>query len=165
MTEIEPITVRHMRCLSCGAAMSSVDHLFAEPRSFGTWYCDGCGKGHRGEVRGGVLRAELVPGEELKQTSVVLELPPQGKPVYFLVRGMRFTKERLADADCADRDRFFYEEHSCPTNWLEPIEILHDGDTDAHGLIKYVGTIERPPRDDANDPELPSLLALLEVPV
>ena len=33
---------------------------------------------------------------------------------------------------------FYYEEHSCPTNWLKPEMVYHDGDSDPHGLIEFV---------------------------
>lgn len=63
----------------------------------------------------------------------LLVLPPQDKPVYFIVES--------PDYDQTDSQRkFLYESHSCPTNWLNPIHISHDGDNDPHGLIRYVGT-------------------------
>lgn len=43
--------------------------------------------------------------------------------------------------------QFYYEEHSCPTNWLEPEVMAIGGDLDPHGAIQYVRHI-----DDASLP-------------
>ncbi len=70
-----------------------------------------------------------------KKTYDLLVLPPQEKPVYFIV-------ERDDDPEYNQTDdarKFLYESHSCPTNWLQPIYMVHDGDSDPHGLIRYVG--------------------------
>jgi hypothetical protein len=41
-------------------------------------------------------------------------------------------------------DKFLYEEHTCPTNWMG-VEVLIDGeDTDPHGLFEHVQTVEMP---------------------
>lgn len=64
----------------------------------------------------------------------LLVLPPQDKPVYFIVEREDDPKYHQTDAD----RKFSYESHSCPTNWLEPIYMVHDGCSDPHGLIRYV---------------------------
>lgn len=69
-----------------------------------------------------------------RKTYDLLVLPPQDKPVYFIV-------ERDDDPDYNEDDasrKFLYESHSCPTNWLQPIHIVYDGCSDPHGLIRYV---------------------------
>lgn len=34
---------------------------------------------------------------------------------------------------------FLYEEHQCPTNWIDDVqEIFFDGSDDPHGLFRYV---------------------------
>ncbi len=75
----------------------------------------------------------------------LLVLPPQDKPVYFIV-------ERKHDPRYATHDhwKFVYESHSCPTNWLDPVHMVHDGNSDPHGLIRYIGTrldSELPPEE------------------
>jgi hypothetical protein len=42
-----------------------------------------------------------------------------------------------------DNKRYFYEEHTCPTNYLgvEMVVDLNDGDTDPHGIFEFVGAI------------------------
>lgn len=66
----------------------------------------------------------------------LLVLPPQDKPVYFIVE-----REDHPDYNQTDDSRkFLYESHSCPTNWLKPVHMTHDGDHDPHGLILYIGS-------------------------
>ena len=54
----------------------------------------------------------------------MLVLPPSSKPVCFVVKGLRWSEAELPSAppetleEATDYARFFYEEHSCPTNWL-----------------------------------------------
>lgn len=74
----------------------------------------------------------------------LLVLPPQKEPVYFIIESDDYDKD-------AAGWKFLYESHSCPTNWLNPIHVVHDGDSDPHGLIRYIASrkeSELPP--DAN---------------
>lgn len=68
------------------------------------------------------------------KTYDLLVLPPQDKPVYFIVE--RDDDPRYNQDDASRK--FLYEMHSCPTNWLKPIYMFHDGDPDPHGVIRYV---------------------------
>lgn len=143
---------RRAVCPHCDATDGLVDHLQAG-QSAGPWYCKACGGSY-------VLRVpydgEIViePREGRRITTYdVLVLRPQEKPVYFVVEGMRFEGERWqnADEDESASKQFFYEEHSCPTNWLEPEMVYFDGDTDPHGLIEFVATRDAdtfPPVED-----------------
>ena len=73
-----------------------------------------------------------------KKTYDLLVLPPQDKPVYFIVERDDDDKYNQTDAG----RKFLYESHSCPTNWLKPIYMVHDGDSDPHGLIRYVANMK-----------------------
>lgn len=67
---------------------------------------------------------------------MIVRLPPQEKAVYFVVPSV---------ADDDDLAEFMVDENSCPKNWLRDIEeIILDGDTDPHGLIEYVRSIDPP---------------------
>ena len=135
----------HVRvvCPHCGVGDSRVDHLFEDkPRDAGPWYCDECGKSY-------VVRAypdrrvEVEKRDEIKiKTFDLLMLPPQDKPVYFVLSGMRFEGNRWPSDDEVESKRFYYESHSCPTNWLKPDMVMGfmdgDWDTDPHGLLRFV---------------------------
>jgi hypothetical protein len=84
------------------------------------------------------------------KTYDLLVLPPQTKPIYFIVE-----REDDPNYNQTDRERkFLYESHSCPTNWLQPIYMVHDGDNDPHGLILYVANKKESelPSDDIVEP-------------
>lgn len=136
-----PMIVTRIRayavCPSCGADAGAVDHLIGTETKT-AWYCDSCGRRYRLEFKqDGSVDIEAIAGRKIS-TVDLLVLKPQDKPVYFLVEGMRF--EEFPDND----KQFYYESHSCPTNWLEPVMVYHDGDADPHGLIEFVAT-----RDDS----------------
>jgi hypothetical protein len=78
------------------------------------------------------------------KTYDVLVLKPQVESVYFVVEGMRFngiSREKIG-LDEVGHKHYFYEEHSCPTNWLKPTMVYVNGDADPHGLIEFVATID-----------------------
>lgn len=140
----------HIVCPNCGNADGfACGHILSgeERREFGPWFCDGCGYSIRGRKTADGI--EIEPTSERKIRTVdVLMLPPQETPVYFVVEGARYEGQRHGgDTPEAEHKRFYYEEHSCPTNWLEPVMVYHDGDSDPHGLIEFVAT-----RDDATFP-------------
>lgn len=93
--------------------------------------------------------------KRLPKTYDLLVLPPQDKPVYFIVERPDDPRYNQTDA----QRKFLYESHSCPTNWLQPVYMRHDGDSDPHGLIRYVANRKEsdlPPSDDVspNDRDL-----------
>lgn len=125
-----------------------VDHLIDKKTSAGPWYCDVCGQGWWLEFDGvgGVdLRARA---EKLIRRIVVLELPPQTKPITILLKEHHV---RFHENDDEDREglRYYYDEHTCPTNWMRVGAVVFDGDGDPHGLFRFVRVI-----DDAEDREL-----------
>lgn len=153
-------------CPSCGADAGSVDHLLGQETKT-SWYCDSCGKryGLTFHVSGDVEVYD-VPGRKVTTTDLLV-LKPQEKPVYFIVEGMRFEGEDSnSDRSEDDHKQFFYESHSCPTNWFKPEMVYFDGDSDPHGLIEYVATIDTatlPPDENygPNDRDA-ALVALIE---
>lgn len=67
---------------------------------------------------------------------VELTIPASELPLRFKVRSRQFTSHSEPE-----KDQFYFEEHSCPTNWLRDIVEVYDknGDSDPHGFMKYVG--------------------------
>lgn len=117
------------------------------PRTAGPWYCESaaCGQGWMIEHEAGEILDVRAYGDKgfvhfghdgkRRWVWVDLELPPQTEPVRFKVRGMSFSAEPDLDAK-----RYFYEEHTCPTNWFREVREIRIGeDDDPHGLFKLVG--------------------------
>ena len=80
-------------------------------------------------------------------TLVALELDPADMdgPLLLIVRGMRFQRAVTPEYGDAEDDRaqYYYEEHTCPTNILDRVEVVIDGDDpDPHGLFRYLGEVD-----------------------
>jgi hypothetical protein len=148
------ITTRTVRiaCPNCGEPAGTVDHILDKsgPTSFGPWYCDECGRGYNGSLlANGEIEVHLDDKTKV-DTLDHLVLMPQDKPVHFLVKGMVFV-DGDGNRGTDDNKRFFYEEHSCPTNYIGVEVISVDGDSDPHGLFKYVATADMPKDYDSVD--------------
>ncbi len=138
------ITKRMLLCPHCEQEEFSIEHL-QRGRSAGPWYCDQCGGSFdldllvSGEVDV-TLRAE-----RKVLTYNLLVLDPHQTPIAFIVEGMRFENPSKPESeeDIHRSAEFFYEEHSCPTNWFEPVKILVDGDDDPHGFLRFVVSKDR----------------------
>lgn len=167
------VNVRHFACQACGQHLFNIEHLYEvfqqssdiNERAAGFWYCDACGVANRPTVyRDGSLRVEVKPEQRCLPTSVVLCIEPQDKPIYLLVKGMHWTDEKpdpgeSVQAQQEQRDRYFYNEHTCPTNWFRHVqEIMIGDDCDPHGIAQHVGTILEPPTEDPNEDQLRTLV-------
>jgi hypothetical protein len=43
---------------------------------------------------------------------------------------------------CGEGDAYFYDEYTCPSNWLGDVEVVIQGDsTDPHGIAQWVASI------------------------
>jgi hypothetical protein len=110
---------------------------------FGPWHCHDCGRAFKGTVNApDDVNLELSDEQQVR-TLVLLKLEPQDKPVFFVVNHLRFP---LAQSDFTEDEsaRYFFEEHSCPTNFIPCTRIISEGDTDPHGLFSYVAQVDRP---------------------
>lgn len=121
----------------------------------GPWYCtsddvdgEGCGQGYdvMAHADGTVDVEKYIPtgysgawnvDGKLRYHFVELTLSASELPLRFKVRSTRFTPDIEPE-----KDAFFFEEHSCPTNWASYIVEIYDneGNPDPHGFLKYVGT-------------------------
>ena len=45
----------------------------------------------------------------------------------------------------AEHDMYFYNEHTCPTNYMGDVEaVIYEKDADPHGVFEWVATIDKP---------------------
>ena len=125
-----------------------VDHLIDRKGSAGPWYCEVCGHGWWLEFDGAGGLELSAWKEKLIRRIVMLELPPQTKPITILLKEqhIRFNAD---DEEDQDGLRYYYDEHTCPTNWMRVGAVVFDGREDPHGLFRFVRVI-----DDAEDREL-----------
>lgn len=81
-----------------------------------------------------------------KKVLTLLRLDPQPKPVYFVVEaGYADDDPNVDETSTAESlNRYYFEEGSCPTNFVRCELIVSEGDTDPHGIFEWVRTVERP---------------------
>lgn len=100
--------------------------------------CSGLTITFDGELRGNGKPFDLV----------LLKVEPESHPLYFVVRSRDYGNERNNESEA-----FFYEEHTCPTNWTDDIlAVISQGDPDPHGFVSFVARTKPPEKmdDDGN---------------
>ena len=125
-------TKRYVTCPDCSGRLGGIDHLLG--RAFTTrWSCDDCGKywGLQFSVDGS-LEVSVSNEPPLISKLMVLEMPPQSKPVTVVLR------VRTGSDYNDDQHEYFYNDHTCTTNWLRDVaRIVIDGEDDPHGLFGF----------------------------
>lgn len=130
-------------CPHCGGQTnSSVDHLQPN-RSFGPWHCNLCNERYTGSTDsvGNIALTALFTRETDKTIPSLnlLVLPPQKHPVYFVIGS-----DVGRNSEHGEHTEYYYNEHSCPTNWLKDIRLICiEHDTDPHGLFRYMRSITK----------------------
>lgn len=137
--EFSPAIVkRYIECPGCQHRFNDVDALLtqaAEQPPTEDWQkaCAWCGR---------VLTIRFVDGQMLmhmntegpapsSHTVTLLKLPPQKHPLFLFVR------------TTYDGSAYWFEEHTCPTNWIDKVEQLTtDEDQDPHNLFEYVDAVQ-----------------------
>ena len=145
MKKAEVISIPHLCCANCGHLMGRVDHLNANGNA-GPWYCDDCGIGWyiQKDAAGDVLVEDK--GKRKEKTLVLLDLKPDelNDPLRLVVQGMRFNDQEDDAARLFDQSQYFYEEHTCPSNYLRTVEHVFLGEnSDPHGLFNYIGEMKK----------------------
>jgi hypothetical protein len=98
----------------------------------------------RGKFEGKVnaltdVDVEPIVDERRIKTFDLLVIPPQQTSIYFII-----DSSRNDPSDSADHGKtYYYDEHTCPTNWLQSVEeVISDGDDDPHGLGQFVRSVD-----------------------
>ncbi len=126
---------RYIHCPACGKGEHQVSHLAIGMKT--AWYCDEDDCGYRFSLH--VLsdtEIELVVLDERRIKKLVTLR--SSAPVTLIVEASSY----LPDKELADRDEYFYNEHTCPMNFMRNVvEIVDEnGDRDPHGIFEYVKT-------------------------
>lgn len=151
---IVPIkTDRYFTCPNGCEDKFVVEHLFGPPLNrsgehgnvrAGPWNCDTCGTGWAISIAlSGEVDVTKSTSERANQKRcwVILEIPPQKEAIRLKVRGQYWS--RCLDEETLGGLCYFYNEHTCPTNWLRDVEEIAIGeDTDPHGLAEFVAAYD-----------------------
>ncbi len=128
-----------IHCPKCGKGDHRVDHLAVGTET--SWYCDEVGCGQRFHLkRIGTTDFEVWPLYAYKKT-VLVTLEAEG-PLTLLVKGMVFSEDNgrmESEEEHFERERFYYEEHTCPSNVMgSVVEVRSGNDHDPHGCFRLV---------------------------
>lgn len=127
----------YVPCPGCTEKSHRVDQLI--PGQSTTWSCNSC---HNQfsimRVNDTDFRTRLTG---VKETPVVVTLQSITKPAITL----RLNTTRYAHSqkdtweDYVEHQRYYYDEHTCPTNWFREVEeIVFQKDKDPHGVFEFV---------------------------
>lgn len=75
----------------------------------------------------------------MRKTLVLLKIESTDGPIYFVIEGVSTWPTPFHELQ--EGDEYFYEESTCPTNFIRIPMIFHDGDSDPHGLFEHVETV------------------------
>lgn len=86
------------------------------------------------------------------QQLVLLKLEAGDRRVFFVLKQPIYAYQKAADWT-PESDHYFFEEHSCPKNWLKDVVgIIENGDEDPHGFLKFVRAVDIPEGFDPDHP-------------
>jgi hypothetical protein len=134
-------------CPDCDEELGSIDYQldyvkkYKTETSFGPWYCQKCTFGFNGKISvDGSISLEKSKGF-CKSTLVLLEyVPRKNEKLYLIVDGFKFEHSN------EDNNRYFHEEHTCPSNDFRATRAVLAGDkilsTDPHGIMKYLTSMD-----------------------
>jgi hypothetical protein len=118
-----------------------------------TWTCNKC---HQvaNIKRVSEYDFDTVPVEGKKDTPVTVTLRSVTvPPITLKLNTWKYAHSQgLSQEKYEANERYFYNEHTCPTNWVREIEeIEFEGDRDPHGVFKFV-SVEDGHYIDPNSP-------------
>jgi hypothetical protein len=108
-----------------------------------TWTCEKCGN-EVAITRISDTDFDTVPTGE-KRTPVTVTLRSDTKPEIFLkLNTWKYAhSQNYSQEDYESHQQYFYDEHTCPTNWIrEVVEIIVGEDHDPHGIFQFVSIVD-----------------------
>lgn len=127
----------HIPCPSCTEGRWRADQLTIGQST--TWSCSECSNQARIR-RIADDEFETVPTGR-KDTPITVTLRSMTEPpITVKVNAWKYAHSQdLSKEEFEEGARYFYDEHTCPTNWLRDIkQIEFKGDTDPHGVFEFV---------------------------
>ena len=130
----------HVACPRCDE-LHVTDHLKPSEMEY-KWYCNGCHYRFKFKLYEGFADIETMEDRSI-QTLVTLVLPTNKGTLKLEVDGIYVCEngENPSAKDIEEHHRYFYSEHTCPSNCLRSVEeVFLDGEPDPHGLFEYIST-------------------------
>lgn len=120
IAKLTPVTKTYVHCPNCDHQMSVVDHLFKDKiKSAGPWSCRKCNLEWLLSLNEDQLTIIQYEGQSKPFAPALALLRTRTSPaIYFIV------PVRSMDPDNVGENRYFYDEHTCPTNWINDSTIV-----------------------------------------
>jgi hypothetical protein len=129
-------------CPNCKESKSRFDHIRIG-ESAGPWACDYCHWYYRFvRVNETEIEIELTVRRE---TPVTVTLRSQtDPPITLKLHTWKYAhSQNDSPEEYAAQSKYFYNEHTCPTNWTREIQqIIFEGNRDPHGVFEFVSVEE-----------------------
>jgi len=128
-------------CPGCDYGEFQFDHLSVGQQVH--WCCDGCNKQIKGVRLGRYSFDAVLTGWENLPMTFTLRSRTE-PPIEVKVNGWKYEHSKNdTPEEYFDDQEYFYNTHTCPTNWLRDVEQISVGkDTDPHGLFHLVSIEE-----------------------
>ena len=108
-----------------------------------TWSCQCCY--HEAHIkRLSENDFQIIPsGRKNTPVTVTLQSVTEPKIILKLNTWKYAHNQNDTQEDFESHERYFYDEHTCPTNWTKDIvEIIFRGDHDPHGVFEFVSVVD-----------------------
>lgn len=125
-------------CPSCTAGSWRVDQLFISQTTSGT--CQECRElANIKRISENDFEVTPVVGKKDWPVTVTLRSVTV-PPITLKLNTWKYShSQEQSQEEYTDNQRYFYNEHTCPTNWVREIEeIEFQGDRDPHGVFEFV---------------------------
>jgi len=127
-------------CSQCVKGSFSIDHLKIGQTV--TWFCAKCGA-ELNLMRVSETDVNIDATGRKKMPITVILRSQTVPPIEVKLNTWKYPFLYEDNEDFIDHQKYFYEEHTCPTNWTsEIVEITFDGDNDPHGLFEFISAID-----------------------
>lgn len=125
-------------CPACGKGDTRADHLNVGSLA-GPWTCDACHKYYL-IVRINDSEFELTLTGEVETPITVTLKSDTEPPIFVKLNAWKYGhSQKDTPEEFFNYQEYFYNEHTCPTNWTDQIEqVIFEGDKDPHGVFKLV---------------------------
>lgn len=156
--EIQTETRQYFTCTACGDKARRkfyVDHLIAQAAadntniSFGPWDCTRCGIGYAGVVspEGELIVDAVRKGTGFRDCFVLLRYAASTRndPLHVILQTSHASDDLAMEAvePGSSSIGYYYDEHTCPTNWTREIHTIVAGqDSDPHGVFEFVAAMD-----------------------
>ncbi len=131
----------HIPCPNCKEGGWRADQLGINQPT--TWACSQCNRySHIVRINDSDFQTVLI---DQKETPITITLRSVTEPpITVKVNAWRYGHSQdMTWEDFVGHQKYFYDESTCPTNWLRDIQqIEFEGDTDPHGVFQVVSVEE-----------------------